>query len=48
MSNAMRSFVKKLGRRVARTWGRVHGPSRGNTKRVAAKGTRKFFKRRDV
>lgn len=46
MSSAMRKFVKRLGRRVAGTWGRVHGPSRGNTKRAAAKGVRRFFKRR--
>lgn len=36
-----RSAVKKFGRRKAGTWGRTHGPSRGNTKRAANKAVRR-------
>lgn len=38
----MRSALKKLGRRKAGTYGRTHGPSRGNSKRVANKAVRKI------
>jgi len=43
----MRDYLKKLGRRKAGTWGRLHGPSRGNSKRVANKAIRKMFKQGD-
>jgi hypothetical protein len=39
-----RSSEKKRGRRKAQTWGRTHGPSRGNSKRIANKGVRKEAK----
>ena len=37
----IRSFLKKVGRRRAGTYGRTHGPSRGNSKRAANKAVRK-------
>lgn len=40
----MRAYIKKLGRRLAQTYGRTHGPSKGNTKRVANKGVRTHAK----
>lgn len=40
----MRNVIKKLGRRMAGTWGRVHGPTKGGSKRVASKGCRKAGK----
>ena len=39
------SLYRKFGRRKAKTWGRVHGPSKGNTKRVAAKACRRLAKK---
>lgn len=40
----MRAWLKKYGRRKAGTWGRVHGPSRGNSKRAASKAVRRFYR----
>lgn len=37
-----RGSLKKVGRRKAGTWGRTHGPSRGDTKRIANKAVRKM------
>lgn len=39
-----RSTMKKIGRRKAGTYGRTHGPSRGDTKRMANKAVRKALK----
>jgi hypothetical protein len=39
-----RNAIKKLGRRKGGTWGRTHGPTRGNSKRIANKATRKTLK----
>jgi hypothetical protein len=33
--------LKKMGRRKAGTYGRVHGPTKGNSKRVANKAVRR-------
>ena len=37
----MRSTLKKIGRRKAGSYGRVHGPTKGNSKRMANKAVRK-------
>jgi hypothetical protein len=37
----MRNTLKKLGRRKAGTYGRTHGPSKGNSKRRANKAIRR-------
>lgn len=41
-----RGSLKKVGRRKAGTWGRTHGPSRGDTKRIANKAVRKMGRSR--
>lgn len=43
-----RAAVKKFGRRKAGTYGRTHGPTRGNSKRAANKAVRRLFKQRSV
>lgn len=43
-----RSSLKKLGRRKAGTYGRTHGPTRGNSKRHANKAVRRTVSYDDV
>lgn len=43
----MKQLLKKFSRRKAGTYGRTHGPSRGNSKRVANKAARRLNPRED-